>query len=67
MTDEEIEDFRKFTSGKWTTADAAIARAKTEIAAEQFYALVEAEKERLRHHRPWWQKVFPFTITITRR
>ncbi len=44
-----------------------ISQAKWEVEFEEFEALVEAEKKKLREHKPWWHRVIPFTITITRR
>jgi hypothetical protein len=41
--------------------------ARREIAEEQFRAAVEARKQELRVPRPWWQRLFPFVITIHRR
>lgn len=41
--------------------------AKEELAEERFRAAVEKEKARLRARRSFWQKVFPYKITITRR
>lgn len=43
-----------------------VAQARKEIAEERFRERVEAEKRRLRA-TPWWHKLFPFVITITRR
>ena len=37
-----------------------------ELELEVFEAAVEAEKVELRTHKPWWKKVFPYTITITK-
>ena len=42
-------------------------QARSEVIKEEFRERVEAEKERLRTHRPWWHKVFPYRITIERR
>lgn len=44
---------------KWT--------AKQELKEELFRAAVEAEKERLRNWKPWWQRLLPWTISIKRR
>lgn len=44
-----------------------IAQAHAEVRGEKFREAVECEKARLRTHRPWWHRVFPFVITITRR
>lgn len=44
-----------------------IEQARVEIVAEQFRAAVEAEKQRLRNKRPWWEKLFPYTIKIERK
>jgi len=41
-------------------------QAEWELGIERFEAAVEKEKERLRIHKPWWKKVFPYTITITK-
>ena len=41
--------------------------AAREIAVEDFDAAVVAEKERIRTHVPWWDRIFPFVITIKRR
>lgn len=43
------------------------AQAKKEIAEEKFRQAVDAEKERLRQHRPFWNRVFPWVIVIKRR
>lgn len=48
----------------------AINQAHTEIEEEQFRALVEVEKEKIRQRnrsRRWWHAFVPFTITIKRR
>lgn len=34
---------------------------------ERFRAAVEQEKRRIRARKPWYQRLFPFTITIKRR
>lgn len=47
-----------------------IIQAREEFAQEQFRDAVDAEKARLREQarrRPWWQRLFPWTITIKRR
>jgi hypothetical protein len=41
--------------------------AKAEVQEERFRAAVEAEKTRLRQHRPWWERLLPFVIRIERR
>lgn len=41
-------------------------RALMEHRDDHFRVLVEREKKRLRA-RKWWHRLFPFTITITRR
>lgn len=41
--------------------------AQTELENEAFREAVEKEKERLRTHRSWWERVFPYKITIERR
>lgn len=41
--------------------------AEAAIREERFRSQVEIEKARLRERKPWWHKVFPFKITITRR
>ncbi len=43
--------------------------ALAELAAEERAARVAAAKERIRARRgrPWWDKLIPFTITITRK
>lgn len=38
-------------------------QARAELAAEARARRVAAAKERLR--RPWWRRLFPYTITIT--
>jgi len=43
------------------------AEARHQIAVEDFAACVAAEKVRLREHRPFWHRLFPFVITIRRR
>jgi len=43
------------------------AEALRQIAAEDFNARVAAEKVRIREHRPFWHRIFPFVITIRRR
>jgi hypothetical protein len=42
-----------------------IQQAKDEMAADRRREAVESMKIRLAR-RPWWQKVFPFKISITR-
>jgi hypothetical protein len=47
-----------------------IQQARDEIAAERRRALVDAEKDRIRKHVPFWRKVmglFPFSVSVTRR
>lgn len=41
--------------------------ARQEIAEEAFRRAVDAEKQRQRERKPWWHKLVPFRITITRR
>lgn len=48
-------------------AKAVRAEALRQIAAENFSRAVETEKVRIRTHRPFWHRLFPFVITITRR
>jgi len=43
------------------------AQAKLELREETFAKAVEREKLRLMTKKPWWIKLFPFVITITRR
>ena len=38
-----------------------------ELAEEAFRRAVDAEKEKQRQRKPWWHKLVPFRITITRR
>ena len=42
------------------------AQAQWEIELEAFEKLVETEKHKIRTHKPWWKKVFPYKISITR-
>jgi len=42
------------------------AQAQWEIELETFENLVEIEKRRIRKYKPWWKKVFPYKISITR-
>ena len=46
-----------------------IASAHREIEEENRRKAIEAEKARLRAigKQPWWHRLLPFTITITRR
>jgi len=44
-----------------------VVTAKREIAEEEYREAVEREKARIRAYRPWYHRIFPFTITITRR
>ena len=41
--------------------------AREELRAERFRAAVEEEKARLRTKRSFWDRLFPFHITITRK
>ena len=41
--------------------------ARRQLYAEMMRDRVEEEKRRLRAHRPLWQRVCPFEITIRRR
>lgn len=43
------------------------AQAKLELQQERFKKAVEAEKERLRKHKPLWDRIFPWKITIERK
>lgn len=43
------------------------AMAEHELAVERFRASVDAEKVRIREHRPFWHRLFPLVITIRRR
>ena len=54
---------------KPSTLEFARERARQEIEEEDYYAAKDAEKARLRRLRnqSWWQRLFPFVITITRR
>lgn len=48
----------------------ALNQAHTEIEEEQFRALVEVEKDKIRQRNRswrWWHVFVPFTITIKRR
>jgi hypothetical protein len=47
-------------------ANEVIAQAKREYQQEVFRERVEAEKARLRQHRSWWQRLFPYRIIIVR-
>lgn len=38
-----------------------------ELNLELFEAAVEREKERLRHKRPFWHRIFPFKLIIVKR
>lgn len=42
-------------------------QALKELADEAFHAAVELEKEKIKKYRPFWNKIFPFIITIKRR
>lgn len=42
-------------------------QARAELEAERFRNAVEVEKQRLRNKRPWWTKLFPYTIKIERK
>jgi hypothetical protein len=44
----------------------ALDQAREEIKQEDFEQLVAEQKTKLRAHVPFWQRVFPFTITIRR-
>lgn len=50
-------------------AESIAAAAEKELKDERFRAAVEAKKEQLRGHRArsWWQQLFPWRITITRK
>lgn len=41
-------------------------QAEWEIKLEIFENLVEIEKRRILKYKPWWKKVFPYKISITR-
>jgi hypothetical protein len=42
-------------------------QAELELKKEKFAKAVEQEKLRLMTKKPWWFRLFPFVITITRR
>jgi len=42
-------------------------QAEKELREEKFAKAVAQEKLRLMTKKPWWVKLFPFVITITRR
>jgi hypothetical protein len=44
------------------------AQARAELDAENFREAVDAAKQRLRERdtRPWWKRLFPYRITVTR-
>lgn len=43
------------------------AHATRELLTERFRTAVEQEKAKLRAHRSLWDRLFPWTITITRK
>lgn len=49
------------------TAEDVRAEAEAQIEKEDFRERVRKEKIRIREHVPFWQRVFPWTITIERR
>lgn len=42
-------------------------QAEKEIKEEAFKKAVAEEKERLRHKKKFWDRVFPWTVKITRK
>jgi hypothetical protein len=42
-------------------------QAQQELRDEAFRVAVGKEKERIKHHRSWWERVFPWVIKIERR
>jgi hypothetical protein len=40
--------------------------ATAQLAKERFDELVAKEVTRLKAHRPWWRRLFPWVITIRR-
>lgn len=40
--------------------------ATAQLAKERFDELVAKEVARLKTHRPWWRRLFPWVITIRR-
>ena len=52
--------------GKLAPSLIPIVTARVEIAHEQFRNAVNEEKIRLAK-KPWWMRIFPYKITITRR
>ena len=40
--------------------------ANTQLAKERFDELVAKEVTRMKTHRPWWRRLFPWVITIRR-
>lgn len=40
-------------------------QAQWELSIERFEEAVAKRKQQLRQHRPWWSRVFPWTISIT--
>lgn len=53
MTDEEMKSIRE--------------QAEKEFKEERRREEIEKIKIKLREHKPFWQKVFPFKIVIVRR
>ena len=47
--------------------DHVIGQARAEIKEEDFRAAVDAEKIKIRARSSFWSRIFPFTITISRR
>lgn len=47
--------------------DQVKAQAKKELAEESFRAAVEQYKEKLRHKRSLWDRIFPFKLIIVKK
>lgn len=47
--------------------DAVQREAEEQLKQERFRAAVEEKKAQLRAHRSLWARLFPWTITITRK
>ena len=63
-----VEFIEKARLGGMTPGhETPVVTAKREIAEEEYREAVEREKARIRAYRPWYHRIFPFTITITRR
>lgn len=50
-----------------TRSDQIVEQAKRELEEEQFREEVNLTKEKLRNKTPFFHKLFPFKITITKR